>query len=50
MQEVLGLLTVQRTVPQVDEDEVHVGAAGQHRHARLGDIVTRQPFGQDLRT
>ena len=36
VQPVLGLLAVELGLAQVDEHEVHVGAAGQHVHAVAG--------------
>ena len=49
MQQILGLLAVERTVAQVDEREVHVGAAGEDGDALLGDIGAVQTLGQQRR-
>ena len=45
-QPVLGLLAVEVGVTQVDEHQVHVGAAGQHRHA-VRRRVAGQQFGRE---
>ena len=47
VQQVLGLLAVERGVAQVDQHQVHVGAAGEHRDAGLGDVGAGQPLGED---
>ena len=39
-------LPVQVGVPQVDQHQVHVGAAGQHLDAGVGDVGLDQPLGQ----
>jgi hypothetical protein len=46
VQPVLGLLTVQLRVAQVDQDQVHLGAAGQHRDPGLLHVVGHQPAGE----
>jgi hypothetical protein len=38
VQEVLGLLAVQLGVAQVNQDQVHIGAAGDHGDAGFGDV------------
>ena len=49
VQEVLGLLAVELGVAQVDEHEVHVGAAGEHGDAGRGDVRRGQALGEDPR-
>ncbi len=49
VQQVLGLLAVDRSVTQVDQHEVHVGAARAHADPGSLDVVGHQPLGQDLR-
>ena len=45
---VLGLLAVQLGVAQVDQDQVHVRAAGQHGDARARPTSgLDQPLGED---
>ena len=46
MKSVLGLLSVEGRVAQVDHDEVDLGAAGQHTDASFGRIGGRQALGQ----
>ena len=48
VQPVLALLAVQVGVPQVDQHQVHVGAAADHRDPGRGDVVGEQPLGDDL--
>ncbi len=48
VQEVLGLLAVERRVAQVDEHEVHVGAAREHGDAGVGDVGRDEALGEDL--
>ncbi|KUL43182.1 hypothetical protein ADL28_43075 [Streptomyces violaceusniger] len=50
VQPVLGLLPVERGGAQVDQDQMHLGAAGQHRDPGLGHIVGQQPSGEDAGT
>ena len=47
VQEVLGLLAVQLGVAQVHQDQVHVGAAGQHGDAGFGHVGGVQALGDD---
>lgn len=47
MEPVLGLLAVQLGVAQVDQDQVHVGAAGEDGDAHLGDVRLDQALGED---
>ena len=49
VQAVLGLLAVDRRVAQVDEHEVHVGAAGEHVDAGRRRVVGGEALGEDLR-
>ena len=49
MQAVFGLLAVEFGGPQVDQDQVHVGAAADHADAGLAGIGLQQPVGQDFR-
>ena len=46
-QPVLGLLAVELAVAQVHQDQVHVGAAGEHVDPARGDVRLAQPLGQD---
>ena len=48
VQEVLGLLAVELAVAQVDEHEVHVGAAREHADAGGRDIRLREPLGDEV--
>ena len=47
VQPVLGLLAVQLGVAQVHQDQVHVGAAGDHGDPGRGDVGRQQPLGED---
>ena len=49
VQPVLGLLAVQLGVAQVDQHQVHVGAAGSTEIAGRGDVGGREPVGEDPR-
>lgn len=49
VQEVLGLLAVERRVDQVDQHQVHIGAAGEDPHAHLGHVGLVQPLGEGAR-
>ena len=49
VQEVLGLLAVDLGVAQVDEHEVHVGAAGADGDAGILHVLLREPLGDDVR-
>ena len=49
MQDVFGVLTVDRRVAQVDEHQVHVSAAGEHVDARRLRVGSGEPLGEDLR-
>ena len=48
VQPVLALLAVELGVAQVDQHQVHVGAAGDHGDTGGGDIGGQQPLGEDL--
>ena len=43
VQPVLGLLAVEVRVAQVDQHQVHVGAAGQHVHAAREQLLAHDP-------
>lgn len=47
MEEVLGLLTVELGVAQVDQDQVHVRAAGEDGDALVLDVGAGQTLGED---
>ncbi len=49
VEEVLGLLAVDRRVAQVHEHEVHVGAAGDDVDARLDGVGRGEALGDDAR-
>ncbi len=50
VQQVFGLLAVDHGIPQVDEHEVHVGAARADRDAGRRHIGLRQPLRDEVRT
>ena len=46
MQPVLGLLAVQGGLAQVDQHQVHIGAAADHVDPGRAGVVGQQPVGQ----
>ena len=49
VQEVLGLLAVERRVAQVGEHEVHIRSPGEHVDAAGARVVGGEALGEDLR-